>query len=217
MAKATANIKKQTVKLFEEYFQTTDESEKIFLENDIISLNIPFALHKASKYRHTCLEEEDIIAVAMAGLMYAVRTYNPEKAQFSTYANVVMTNEINDAIRQASRKKHTAFKGGSLNKEITPGLSRIDTVVDKQVEIETEFISRCQYENLLEVCQDILNEKEWIVLDNFLKSKDIRMTQYDLGVLLSSTQTTVGRMEKRAVKKVREFLDTQEWGLDILR
>lgn len=217
LAQSTSEIKKETVVLFEEYFKATDESTKIFLENDIISLNMNFALHKASQYRHTCLEEEDIIAAAMTGLMYAVRTFNPEKAQFSTYANRVMQNEVNDALRKASRKKFTDLKPISLNQESShSSLCQMDTVVDRQVNIEGNFIEENQFQNLLELCQAILNDTEWTVLDNFLKCRETRMSQYDLGVLLSSSQTTISRVEKRAFKKVREFLENQEWGLDIL-
>lgn len=214
MAQSTSEIKKQTMVLFDEYFHAADESTRIFLENDIIELNINFALHKASLYRHTCLEEEDIIAAAYTGLMHAVRTYNPEKAQFSTYANRVMENEINDSLRKASRKK---FSFNPLSLDHEEGTCRMDTVADEQVDIESDFINQSQFENLLDLCQTILDETEWTVLRNSLHTRDVRLTQYDLGVLLSSSQTTISRVEKRAVKKIREFLVRQEWGLDILR
>lgn len=217
----TSKIKKETVKLFEEYHRAEDEETKISLENDIIFLNLNFALHKASLYRHTSLDEEDIIAAAMCGLMFAVRTYNSEKAQFSTYANRVMENEINDALRKASRKKNTKLNPISLNQEVNSDndslLTRIDTIADAQIDIEGDFINQCQFENLLEVCQTILDEMEWTVLSNSLHARDVRLTQYDLGLLLSSSQTTISRVEKRAVEKVRKFLVKQEWGLDILR
>lgn len=222
MTESTIRIKKQTVTLFEQYFQATDEETKIFLENEIIVLNLNFALHKASKYRHTSvLEEDDIITAAYTGLMFAVRTYDSSKAQFSTYANRVIENEINDAIRKAARKKNN-LNAVSLDQEVfsdsssTSALLRIDTLADS-VDIEACLIKRRQFEQLLEVCENILDETEWTVIQNSIKPNDGRMTQYDLGVLLSSSQTTISRIEKRAFKKVREFLENQEWGLELLR
>lgn len=218
MTDSTLQIKNQTVRMFEEYYTLTDESEKIFLENDIIDLNRNFALHKASQYRYTSLDEDDLEAIAMVGLMIAVRTYDSSKAQFSTYANRVIENEINDALRKASRKKNTKLNPISLDQEIAnSNLTRIDMVVDGQVNIEGDLINEIQHTGLLEVCQTILNEMEWIVLQNFLSTSDSRISQSDLGVLLESSQTTISRIEKRAVRKLRDFLTHQEWGLDILR
>lgn len=213
-------IKAKTAELFRKHRETTDESEKIFLENEIILLNMNLAVHKTKRYRHTSIEMEDIIAVATAGLFLALRSYDHTKSAFGTYAWYVIENEINELFRKASRQKRSAITPLSLNKEMSSdkeSATWLENLADTTIRIEQDFVSKQTFCDLLRICSTILSDLEIVVLKNFLLPKGERKSQQELGILYSCSQSTIARTEKKSVIKLREYIASQEWGLDLLR
>lgn len=212
-------IKKQTALLFAQH-RIADESTKIELENEIIQLNFNLALHKTWRYRHTTLDEEDIAAVAIAGLFLAVRSYDYTKAAFATFAGKVIENEINGLFRKQLRQKRSAITPMSLN-QVMNDSERADTyldrVVDETVQIEQKLANKQVFQELCNVCSLILNDLELAVLKNSLLPTGERKSQTELGISLSRAQSTINRTEKRAIKKLRDYIVEQGWGLELLR
>lgn len=219
MGVANKEIKEKTADLFKRHRETNDENEKIFLENEIIEINFNLALHKTKRYRHTTIEDDDIIAAAIAGLFLAVQSYDYTKSAFSTFAGYVIDNEINAIFRKAGRQKRTALAPLSLNDVMYDGSpdTWIDRVVDETIQIESKFMNKQMFLELFAVCTTILDDIELTVLKNSLLPTGERKTQQELGVSLSRTQATVHRAEKRAVRKLRDYIVEQEWGLELLR
>lgn len=217
---ANSAIKTKTAELFKQHRETTDESEKIFIENEIILLNMNLAVHKTKRYRHTSIEMDDIIAVATAGLFLAVRSYDHTKSAFGTYAWYVIENEINELFRKASRQKRSALTPLSLNQEMSSNKDSatwLDNLVDSTTKVEQDFVSKQLFYDLLNVCSTILSDIEFIVFKNYLLPKGERKSQHELGILYSCSQSTIARTEKKSVKKLREYIAKQEWGLELLR
>jgi RNA polymerase sporulation-specific sigma factor len=213
-----AFIKAETAELFRQHRESTDESTRIFLENEIILLNINLALHKTKRFRHITIDEDDIVAAATAGLFLAVRSYDYTKSAFATYAGYVIDNEINELFRRASRQKRTALTPLSLDQELSPDKpSRGECLEDVTVNIEKDFMTKQLFVDLVAVCSSILSEIEFTVLINHLLPKGERKSQQELGNLFSCSQSHIARTEKKSFKKLREFIAQQEWGLELLR
>ena len=90
--------------------RTTEKEEKELLDNwgeeskrRMIEGNMRIALHVAKKYEGA-LESDDLVALAMLGLVKAGNSYDPSKGNmFSTYATKVAENEILMAIRKTKK------------------------------------------------------------------------------------------------------------------
>lgn len=218
-ADVNALIKAQTAELFKQHREATEDSTKIFLENEIILLNINLALHKTKRFRHITIDEDDIVAAATAGLFLAVRSYDYTKSAFATYAGYVIDNEINELFRRASRQKRTALTPLSLDQELSPDKpsSRVEQLEDDTVNIEKDFMTKQLFVDLVAVCSSILSEIEFTVMINYLLPKGERKSQQELGNLFSCSQSTIARTERKSIKKLREFIAQQEWGLELLR
>lgn len=75
--------------LWERYFKTRD----IKLRNELATRNLPLAKRLASKLHSNFsnhMDFEDVLGYANLGLIHAVETYDPKRAQFSTYAMLRM-------------------------------------------------------------------------------------------------------------------------------
>ncbi len=215
---ANAEIKEKTAELFRQHRETSDESEKIFLENEIIQINFNFAAHKTRRYRHITLDEDDLLAAAMVGLFLAVRTYDHTKSSFATYAGTVIENELNQLCRKESTKMRSAPSTPlSLNETIKYTDTWSDRVADETKNTEKDFINKQLFHDLFAICASILNEVEFTILKNSLLPKGERKSQQELGVLLCRAQTTIARTEKKAINKLRDYIVEQEWGLELLR
>ncbi len=220
MGAANTEIKKQTALLFAQHRETTNESTKIELENEIIQLNFNFALHKSKRYRHTTLDDEDIAAAAIAGLFLAVRSFDYTKASFATYAGKVIENEIKGLFRKQLRMKRTAITPMSLNQVMNGSANAatfLDRVVDETVHIEQKCVNKQMFQELFSACVVILDDLELAVLKNSLLPSCDRKSQFELGIILSRAQSTINRTEKRAIQKIRDYIAEQGWGLELLR
>ncbi len=218
----SALIKAQTAELFKQHREVSDESEKIFLENEIILLNINLALHKSSRYKRISIDDEDIEAVAIAALFLAVRSYDHTKSSFAPYACRVIDAEIIDLIRRTNRKKRTAEQTVlSLDREMLQGdktsTSLLEKLRDDTVNVEQEFVGKQLFRDLITVCSSILSEIEFTVLVNYLLPRGERKSQHELGEMFSCSQSTIARTEKKSIKKLRDYIVQQEWGLELLR
>lgn len=205
-------IKEQTAELFRQYREATDEPTKISLENDIIQANFNLALHKSKKFCHTTIDDEDIVAAAIAGLFLAVRSYDHTKAEFATYAGYVIDNEIAMLFRKAGYKKRSAPPPISLDAH-----AWMDRLIDDGVQIETKVVNTHLFQELIAICEKILDELECAVLKNYLLPNGARKSRRELGEQLSRGEYAVKRAEKRAVKKLRDYIVEQGWGLELLR
>lgn len=56
--------------------------------------NIPFVYYIIHKYYPTFAKDEDIIQSGMVGLVKAANKFDSTKGKFSTYAGVIIKNEI---------------------------------------------------------------------------------------------------------------------------
>lgn len=215
---ANVEIKEKTAELFKLHRETNDESERIFLENEIIQINFNFAVHKTRPYLHTTLDEDDLLASATVGLFLAVRTYDYTRAQFSTYAGKVIENELNQLVRKETAKMRFApLVPLSLDVTMKHTDTMADYIADDTQDTETDYVNKQLFQDLFAICASVLSEFELTVLKNYLLPNGERKTQQELGVLLSKAQTTIARTEKKAINKLRDYIAEQEWGLELLR
>ena len=78
------------------YRNWNDESYKVLAER-----NIRLAIKVAKSFRNTGIEEDDLLAIAMEGLVRAAKTFRPDmEFEFSTYAVSVIKNTICLEIRR---------------------------------------------------------------------------------------------------------------------
>lgn len=85
-------------------------------KEQLINDSIPFVYYIINKYYPTYRYNEDVIQAGMLGLVRAARHYQEEKGKFSTYAGVVIRNEIARQIKW-ELKENTVSLDAILEKQ----------------------------------------------------------------------------------------------------
>lgn len=164
--------------------------------NELFIRNKPFAVWVVNTHFPNLRGDDDIYQTAFLGLWKACLTYDEEASRFSTYAFIVIRNEINMELRH--RKKWQCLSPVSIDEELNEdGFTLIETLMDPRLnEFEDEIY-------LMEAIKCLkLTEREEKVLDLTLKS----VKQRDIGALLDIRQPTVSRYLYRIKEKIKFIL-----------
>lgn len=178
-------------------------------EETIVKHNLRLVAHIANKYVKNRYDSDDLISVGSIGLMKAIRTYDPEKANsFSTYASRCIDNEILMLFR--SEKKHM----GEVSLEEAIGvdkdgneISLIDILADsdmpvsERAEISTEIIK------IEKITRTYLDGREReIISHRYGLFGQTPKTQKELANIMNISRSYISRIEKRALEIIKKHL-----------
>lgn len=178
--------------------------------NILIERNLRLVAHIMKKYYAQAADQEDLISIGTIGLIKGIETFNPEKgARLATYAARCVENEILMYFR--SQKKYP--NEVSLSELIDTGsdgaaLSLMDVVCtdedlfERMSEQETGEALHRAVEHCLTP-----REKTVITLRYGLGGCKPR-TQREIGDICGISRSYVSRIEKKALEKLEEALQT---------
>lgn len=148
---------------------------------------------QAAAFSGSLLEAEDLAQEGMFGLLSAIDTYSPgREASFKTYASVCIRNRMADALKTASRKKHSP---------ITRQVPMDEQRPDSRISPEAYVISKENVENIKKFLANGLSETEGTVMGLYLGS----MSYEDIALRLGITAKSVDNALQRARRKLRYF------------
>ena len=187
--------------------RTTEKEEKELLDNwgeeskrRMVEGNMRIALYVARKYEGA-LESDDLVALAMLGLVKAGNSYDPSKGNmFSTYATKVAENEILMAIRKTKKtsKDISIFTPVGIDRNGNM-LELSETLEDTRAQ---EFFQQIEDRDTVHSAQRVLTEKERSVVWKWIHGINQRNIAEELGV----SQSQVSRIAKRAFNKMRKMV-----------
>lgn len=187
--------------------RTTEKEEKELFDNwgeeskrRMVEGNMRIALYVARKYEGA-LESDDLVALAMLGLVKAGNSYDPSKGNmFSTYATKVAENEILMAIRKTKKTS----KDISIFTQV--GVDRNGNVLELSETLEDtraqEFFQQIEDRDTVNSAQRVLTEKERIVVWKWIHG----INQHNIAEELGVSQSQVSRIAKRAFNKMRKMV-----------
>ena len=168
---------------------------------EMFNNNVKLAYKIANMYRINYAEEyDDIKQLALEGLWKAIINYN-NSTRFSTYAYIVMHNNIRMYLRKIKSKNSRTF---SIEEPIRENLTYESAIAD-DIDWENLIISKVDtdgitVEVLLNMCCLSPRERS-VALLRIRKKKQIDMAK-ELGV----SQAVISRTEKRIKNKVKKIL-----------
>lgn len=187
--------------------RTTEKEEKELLDNwgeeskrRMVEGNMRIALYVARKYEGA-LESDDLVALAMLGLVKAGNSYDPSKGNmFSTYATKVAENEILMAIRKTKKtsKDISIFTPVGIDRNGNM-LELSETLEDTRAQ---EFFQQIEDRDTVHSVQRVLTEKERIVVWKWVHG----INQHNIAEELGVSQSQVSRIAKRAFNKMRKMV-----------
>ena len=178
--------------------------------NILIERNLRLVAHIAKKYQNAEENMEDLISVGTIGLMKAIATFDADKgSRLATYAARCIENELLMMFR--ARKKIS--KEVSLYEPIgtdTEGneISLIDVMESEQIDVVERMANDENLQRLGDMLRISLTPREReIIYMRYGLSGMSEMTQREVGTALGISRSYVSRIEKRALKKLRESFD----------
>ena len=175
----------------------------------LIEHNLRLVAHIVKKYTSASLEQEDMMSVGMIGLCKAVDTYNIDKGnRLVTYASRCIENEILMLLRQERKRGRDTSLYEPLGKDKDGNeMSLIDILEDEQEDVLVQIEQKELCKRLPLCMKEVLTVKEQqlIMLRYGLNHWEAK-TQKEVGEMFGISRSYVSRMEKKALRKLREHL-----------
>ena len=197
----------------------SEEEEKHYLElsargdlearNILIERNLRLVAHIMKKYYAQTDDQEDLISIGTVGLIKGISSYDASKGvRLATYAARCVENEILMHFR--SRKK--SAQDVSLSDCIETGadgspLSLMD-VVSGDVDLQEQVSRRELKQQLCRAVDTCLTEQERLVIClRYGLGRGEPLRQRQVAEITGISRSYVSRIEKRALKKLRDQLE----------
>ncbi|NBH82068.1 sigma-70 family RNA polymerase sigma factor [bacterium C-53] len=174
--------------------------------NILVERNLRLVAHIAKKYVGVGEDTEDLISIGTIGLIKAVSTFDDSKGRLVTYASRCIDNELLMMLR--SRKKVSRdvslYEPIGTDKEGNE-ISLLDVIESPEEDIAEAMDLSANMKKLwgyMDICLSA-REREIIRLRyGFGRAEEV--TQREIGEQLGISRSYVSRIEKKAIRKLRE-------------
>ena len=177
--------------------------------NILIERNLRLVAHVMKKYYAQASDQDDLISIGTIGLIKGITSFDPTKgARLATYAARCVENEILMYFR--SRKK--SAQDVSLSDCIETGadgspLSLMD-VVSGDVDLQEQVSRKELKQQLCRALDTCLSEQERLVVClRYGLGRGEPLRQRQVAELTGISRSYVSRIEKRALRKLRDQLE----------
>ena len=200
----------------------TEEEERYYVkrleENDpdarliLIERNLRLVAHISKKYVGPMVTQDDLISIGTIGLIKAVNTYTSKKsARLATYAAKCIENEILMSIRASKRIKQEVSLSLPIGTDKDGNeISFIDILGTDADEIVESISLKIQVGKLHDAINTALTprEKTVIICRYGLEGGD-PLPQREIAEFLGISRSYVSRIEKRALEKLKDFIEAK--------
>ena len=181
----------------------------ISARNKLIEHNLRLVAHIVKKYQNSDEEMEDLLSIGTIGLMKAITTFDAEKGRLATYAARCIENELLMLFRSHKKLSKEVSLYEPIGKDKEGNEVELIDVMESNEDNVFELIERRQLYEVLKKHIDLCltdREKEILVMRYGLNGQD-EMTQREIGKALNISRSYVSRIEKKALKKLKDSFD----------
>ena len=192
-----------------ELYQTGDMDAK----NILIERNLRLVAHVVKKYMSTGRDMDELIAIGIVGLVKAVNTYNVDKgSRLGTYAARCIDNELLMLLRTERKlnREISLYEPIGMDKEGNE-ISFIDVVEDTSDGMLDQMLLDERIQKMYVAIGEVLTKREKeIIYKRYGLFGYKEVTQKEIGKKLGISRSYVSRIEKRALAKLRKYIEENE-------
>lgn len=184
-----------------------EEARQILIER-----NMRLVAHIAKKYQNADEDMEDLISIGTIGLIKAVSSYDSDKgSRLATYAARCIDNELLMLLRKKKNTKEVSlYEPIGTDKEGNE-ISLLDIMEQEQKDIVDSITLEQNIVRLYELSENVLSDREKeIIYMRYGMWNGEESTQREIGARLGISRSYVSRIEKRALKKLREGFEKNQ-------
>jgi len=193
---------------------TAEEEKRLFIQwkkegdkearTKLIEHNMRLVSYVAHQYFLPNMDKEDNISIGTIGLIKAVNSFDVSKNyKFATYATRCIQNEFFMYLRKMKNRVRDEVVSYELEGE---DFSIYETFGTHKEEVEGKIELEEDIKILYDIIED-LNEKERSVIEYRFGINREKKRQEDIAEEFNISQSYVSRIEKKAIKKLREAYD----------
>ena len=176
----------------------------------LIEHNLRLVAHIVKKYNMADKETDDLISIGTIGLIKAIDTFDDEKGiRLATYASRCIDNELLMMLRSGKRLSKEVYLYDPIGSDREGNeINLLDIIEEAEVDIVENIVLeediKKLYKNISKVLTD--REREIICLRYGLSNRK-EVTQREIANKLGISRSYVSRIEKKALKKLRECFE----------
>lgn len=154
----------------------------------LIAEYIPVIRAKAYNFKSGAMERDDLISEGFLGLLNAIRSYDPEKGAFSSFANACISNKMKTAITSTAAK---AFSSLSLDD------IKAEEITDGNLGTEELIIIKEQNNEMSKLIDELLSEREKEVFYLYLSKYSYAQISKKMGISVKSVDNAISRAKAK--------------------
>ncbi len=172
----------------------------------LIEHNLRLVAHVAKKYQNVNEDMEDLISIGCIGLIKAIDTFDAGKGRLATYACRCIDNELLMLLRSKKKTARDISLYEPIGQDKEGNEIRLVDVIEQQ---QTDIVERLERDGnvrrLLELLGECLTPREReILILRYGLGGGREVTQSEIGKRLGISRSYVSRLEKKALKKLRD-------------
>lgn len=173
----------------------------------LIERNLRLVAHIVKKYSAPDKEIDDLISIGTIGLIKAIDTFDSDKEiRLATYASRCIDNELLMMLRSGKKQSKEVYLYEPIGADKEGNeINLLDIIESVDEDIVESLETRENIIKLKGCINELLNdrEREILILRYGLQGKE-EITQREIAVRLGISRSYVSRIEKKAIKKLRE-------------
>lgn len=175
--------------------------------------NMRLVAHIVKKYAGAA-ETDDMLSVGSIGLIKAINTYEPgHGTRLATYTARCIENEILMLIRAGKKHKSNLSLSDPVGTDKEGNeLTIMDLLFEKEDKVFGSVEQSLMQEKFLAAVKKLLNERETtIICLRYALAGGVPLAQREVAAKLKISRSYVSRIEKRALGKLREGLNREDF------
>ncbi len=176
--------------------------------NMLIERNLRLVMHIIKKYYTTSTDAEDLVSIGTIGLIKGVSSFRPDKGvRLSTYASRCIENEILMYFRGQRKSAGDVSLSGVLEGDgDDDGPSLLDTIADDTDLMEDLARKESVYRVRSAVDRALNGRESQVIRLRYGLDGKTPMPQREVASILGISRSYISRIEKKAMQKLREYL-----------
>ena len=182
----------------------------------LVRHNMRLVAHVVKKYTGAA-ETDDMISVGSIGLIKAINTYEPSRGtRLATYTARCIENEILMYIRAGKKHKSNVSLSDPVGTDKDGNeLTLMDLLFEKEDKVFGSVEQSLMQEKFLSAVRRLLNERETTVIClRYALAGGVPLPQREAARRLKISRSYVSRIEKRALEKLRDGLNREDFFAD---
>jgi RNA polymerase sporulation-specific sigma factor len=178
----------------------------------LIERNLRLVAHIVKKYNTADKEIDDLISIGTIGLIKAIDTFDPDKGiRLATYASRCIDNELLMMLRSGKRQAKEIYLYEPIGSDKEGHeINLLDIIESTDTDIIDELELQGNIKRLYELVEKVLTKRERQIVEmRYGLNLQEEITQREIANKIGISRSYVSRIEKKALKKLKENFEKE--------